>query len=180
MNNNRFSNVGKKWTAESDEDNSDEEFTKTKKEEKKSIPRPSKDTKKRWEKTNKSNKQPDRNKKRMHTEDECFNCGLFGHHSNKCTSEPNMYNSKQNNTKHDNNSTDGNFNKKVSEKKLRLQYLVKLGLTASEDTEECIRVAYKRLARIIHPDKNSAPNATKQFQELNDAYIILTTLHDAQ
>jgi len=38
---------------------------------------------------------------------------------------------------------------------------------------EIIVVAYKRLARIYHPDINKAPDATLHMQEINTAYQIL-------
>jgi DnaJ-class molecular chaperone len=37
-----------------------------------------------------------------------------------------------------------------------------------------IKKAYKKLAIKIHPDKNSSPNATEKFQEINMAYEILS------
>jgi len=43
----------------------------------------------------------------------------------------------------------------------------------SSSTE--IRIAYKKLSLICHPDKNpNDPNATKRFQELLEAYDVLS------
>jgi curved DNA-binding protein CbpA len=38
---------------------------------------------------------------------------------------------------------------------------------------EVIAVAYKRLARMYHPDTNRSPNATSRMQEINAAYEVL-------
>ncbi len=39
--------------------------------------------------------------------------------------------------------------------------------------KEIIDAAYKRLALMYHPDLDKSPNATRKFQEINDAYEIL-------
>ncbi|MCE9685797.1 J domain-containing protein [Shewanella sp. AS16] len=37
-----------------------------------------------------------------------------------------------------------------------------------------IKIAYRRKARVFHPDRNTSPNATKDFQILTEAYNILS------
>jgi Ca-activated chloride channel family protein len=41
-------------------------------------------------------------------------------------------------------------------------------------TDEGIRQAYRTLARRYHPDANSDPNASKKFQEVQEAYEVLS------
>ena len=48
-----------------------------------------------------------------------------------------------------------------------------LGLDVRADTQN-IKLAYRRLAKLYHPDKNTSPEATALFQELNQAYHTLT------
>ncbi len=36
-----------------------------------------------------------------------------------------------------------------------------------------VRQAYRRQARRLHPDKNSAPKAKEAFQQLNESYLFL-------
>lgn len=43
----------------------------------------------------------------------------------------------------------------------------------SEASEEVIEVAYRRLARMYHPDLNKFPDAVRVMQELNEAYEVL-------
>ena len=40
------------------------------------------------------------------------------------------------------------------------------------DTPLQIRQAYKKVSRILHPDKNLAPNAEEQFQAVKKAYDV--------
>ncbi|KAJ1942510.1 hypothetical protein FBU59_003176 [Linderina macrospora] len=49
-----------------------------------------------------------------------------------------------------------------------------LGVSPSA-TQEQIRLAYMRRALEVHPDRNSSPSATREFQELADAYYTLGT-----
>lgn len=43
------------------------------------------------------------------------------------------------------------------------------------DTDEYqVKLAYRKLAKQYHPDVNSAPDATKRFQEINDAYDFMS------
>ena len=44
-----------------------------------------------------------------------------------------------------------------------------LELTQSATIED-VRINYKRLARIMHPDKNDAEDAKEKFQHLLEAY----------
>ena len=48
-----------------------------------------------------------------------------------------------------------------------------LGVQATATTEE-IRAAYRRLARLYHPDLNSGPEAESRMQEINEAYDTLS------
>ena len=48
-----------------------------------------------------------------------------------------------------------------------------LGLGVRADTQN-IKLAYRRLAKLYHPDKNSSPEARALFQELNQPYHMLT------
>ena len=47
-----------------------------------------------------------------------------------------------------------------------------LGLDVWADTQN-IKLAYRRLAKLYHPDKNTSPEATALFQELNQVYHTL-------
>ena len=51
----------------------------------------------------------------------------------------------------------------------RREALEILGLDSEASLDEA-RNAYRKLARIYHPDKNSAPNATAMFRIIHDAY----------
>lgn len=48
-----------------------------------------------------------------------------------------------------------------------------LGLSAQADASE-IKAAFRRRAMELHPDRSDAPNATEQFQLLNEAYGVLS------
>lgn len=47
-----------------------------------------------------------------------------------------------------------------------------LGLKAFADAEQ-IKVAYKRMAKVWHPDVSKEPDATKRFQDINHAWSVL-------
>ncbi len=51
-------------------------------------------------------------------------------------------------------------------------YLV-LGVNFKSKPDE-IKLAYYKLAQSFHPDKNTSPNAAKQFAQINEAYEILS------
>ena len=51
-------------------------------------------------------------------------------------------------------------------------YYAILGV-ASNATQEQIRMAYRQMARLNHPDINTAPDAGERFKEINEAYEIL-------
>ena len=51
----------------------------------------------------------------------------------------------------------------------RREALEILGLDSDASLDDA-RNAYRKLARIYHPDKNSAPNATAMFRKIHDAY----------
>ena len=46
-----------------------------------------------------------------------------------------------------------------------------LGVSKSATDDE-IKKAYRKKARQYHPDVNKAPDATKKFQEINEAYEV--------
>lgn len=48
-----------------------------------------------------------------------------------------------------------------------------LGIPADTD-EYQVRLAYRKLAKKVHPDINKAPDATQQFQKLSDAYDFMS------
>ena len=48
-----------------------------------------------------------------------------------------------------------------------------LGVPADTD-EYQVRLAYRKLAKKVHPDINKAPDATQQFQKLSDAYDFMS------
>lgn len=52
-------------------------------------------------------------------------------------------------------------------------YYAILGVAPNADAGE-IKAAYRRRAMELHPDRNDTPNATAQFQLLNEAYGILS------
>jgi hypothetical protein len=56
---------------------------------------------------------------------------------------------------------------------VRGAWLACLGLTARNDTPADITRAYRSLARVLHPDKCTAPDATRRFQALHAAYASL-------
>jgi len=101
------------------------------------------------EKTHKNIKRQERKYNKVENH-ECFNCGLLGHHEDTCTSKK--------------------LSVKRSEISWRAPHLKLLGLTTETDTEDNIRANYKKMALLLHPDKNSAPDATQQFQAINIAY----------
>ncbi len=48
-------------------------------------------------------------------------------------------------------------------------YYAILGITPNATPEE-VRIAFRNMARIYHPDRNSAPDAEERFKDINDAY----------
>ncbi|MEJ5310208.1 MAG: DnaJ domain-containing protein [Anaerolineae bacterium] len=48
-------------------------------------------------------------------------------------------------------------------------YYAILGITPSATPEE-VRIAFRNMARIYHPDRNAAPDAEERFKDINDAY----------
>ena len=48
-------------------------------------------------------------------------------------------------------------------------YYAILGITPNATPEE-VRMAFRQMARIYHPDRNSAPDAEERFKDINDAY----------
>ncbi|KAI0798365.1 hypothetical protein GGR55DRAFT_684704 [Xylaria sp. FL0064] len=52
-------------------------------------------------------------------------------------------------------------------------YYAVLGVLMTADTQ-AIRTAYRRLARVMHPDKNPSPNGKEEFQRLQAAYETLS------
>lgn len=57
-----------------------------------------------------------------------------------------------------------------------LGYYAVLGVNPSASTAK-IKKAFKAKARELHPDRNSAANATRQFQLLHEAYQVLGDAH---
>lgn len=61
-------------------------------------------------------------------------------------------------------------------------YYIILGLNKNCSTHD-VKIAYKRLAKLWHPDKNKSQNAQETFIEIHEAYEILSNpikrrLHD--
>lgn len=52
------------------------------------------------------------------------------------------------------------------------RYYAKLGVPPKASADE-IKRAYRRRAMDLHPDRNTSPNATKEFQDINEAYAVL-------
>ncbi|GEM_PF-509414 len=48
-------------------------------------------------------------------------------------------------------------------------YYAVLGVAQNATPEE-IRIAFRNMARMYHPDRNSAPDAEERFKDINDAY----------
>ena len=48
-------------------------------------------------------------------------------------------------------------------------YYAILGITPNATPEE-VRMAFRHMARIYHPDRNPAPDAEERFKDINDAY----------
>jgi hypothetical protein len=48
-------------------------------------------------------------------------------------------------------------------------YYAILGITPNATPEE-VRMAFRTMARIYHPDRNNAPDAEERFKDINDAY----------
>ena len=57
-----------------------------------------------------------------------------------------------------------------------MNYYIVLGILP-DATQEEVRQAYLKLAKIYHPDKNGSPDATIRMSEINLAYEVL---HDGQ
>ncbi len=55
----------------------------------------------------------------------------------------------------------------------QLDYYAVLGVAPAADSVE-INAAFRRLAWRYHPDRNPAPGATLQFQDINEAHQVLT------
>src|SRR5271165_1236122 len=55
----------------------------------------------------------------------------------------------------------------------QLDYYSVLEITPAADTAE-VNAAFRRLAWRYHPDRNPAPDATLQFQDINEAHQVLS------
>jgi curved DNA-binding protein CbpA len=55
----------------------------------------------------------------------------------------------------------------------QLDYYAVLEITPAADTAE-VNAAFRRLAWRYHPDRNPAPGATLQFQDINEAHQVLS------
>jgi Ca-activated chloride channel family protein len=55
----------------------------------------------------------------------------------------------------------------------RKDYYTILGIEASADSEQ-VKTAYRTMARRYHPDANPSPEASAQFQEVQEAYDVLS------
>ena len=58
-------------------------------------------------------------------------------------------------------------------------YYEVLGIEKTDD-QELIKKAYREKAKAFHPDKSEHPNAQHIFQELNEAYMILSDVEEKQ
>ncbi len=54
-------------------------------------------------------------------------------------------------------------------------YYAILGIASDASSEE-VRIAYRKKALLLHPDRNKAPEATDRFRDVQEAY---ETLSDA-
>lgn len=54
-----------------------------------------------------------------------------------------------------------------------MDYYQVLGVSRNVDQKE-IKKAYKRLALLYHPDKNQSEEASQKFQEISEAYEVLS------
>ncbi|MBL8394306.1 MAG: DnaJ domain-containing protein [Candidatus Accumulibacter sp.] len=52
-------------------------------------------------------------------------------------------------------------------------YYAILGI-ASDAAGEAVRTAYRRKALQLHPDRNTAPEATDKFRDVQEAYDVLS------
>jgi len=57
--------------------------------------------------------------------------------------------------------------------RVQLDYYAVLEITAGADVAE-VNAAFRRLAWRYHPDRNHAPGATLQFQDINEAHQVLS------
>jgi len=65
------------------------------------------------------------------------------------------------------------IDKFMKRKKLISDYFAILGLHRLTATDENVRYAYRRLAKLYHPDLNPDRDTTKRFQDINQAYQAL-------
>ena len=62
----------------------------------------------------------------------------------------------------------------ISEQVIRAKDYHKVLGVGRKASKEDIKKAYRRLALLYHPDRNSSPGAEERFKEISEAYAVLS------